>query len=61
MLWDLFQAHRDRGKTEMSTQILLGVAALVFTLMISGLFLTLQSAGNWRDPRDDKDGSPDKE
>jgi|GEM_PF-836050 len=42
----------------MSTQVLLGVAALVFTLMISGLFLTLHSAGNWRDPRDDKGSSP---
>ena len=33
----------------MSDQILLGIAALVFTLMISGLFLTLRSAGNWQD------------
>jgi hypothetical protein len=44
----------------MSTQVLLGVAALVFALMISGLFLTLRSAGNWRDPRDDKDGTTGK-
>ena len=29
----------------MSDQILLGVAALVFTLMITGLFLTLRGAG----------------
>ena len=39
----------------MSDQILLGIAALVFTLMITGLFLTLRSAGNWQDPSLDKD------
>jgi hypothetical protein len=40
----------------MTNQTLLMVAGLVFALMITGLFLTLQSAGNWRDPSQDKDG-----
>jgi len=40
----------------MTNQALLMVAGLVFALMVTGLFLTLQSAGKWRDPSQDKDG-----
>ena len=56
LLWNLLQTDSNRSETKMSDQILLGVAALVFTLMITGLFLTLRSAGNWQDPSQDKDG-----
>jgi len=56
LLRDLLQAYCHWSETEMTNQTLLMVAGLVFALMITGLFLTLQSAGNWRDPSQDKDG-----
>ena len=56
LLRNLLQACRNRSETEMTNQALLMVAGLVFALMVTGLFLTLQSAGKWRDPSQDKDG-----
>jgi len=56
LLRNLLQACRNRSETGMTNQALLMVAGLVFALMVTGLFLTLQSAGKWRDPSQDKDG-----
>ena len=56
LLRTLLQACRNRSETEMTNQALLMVAGLAFALMVTGLFLTLQSAGKWRDPSQDKDG-----
>jgi len=41
----------------MTNQTLLLIAGLVFTLMVTGLFLTLHAAGTWRDPSQDKESS----
>mgnify|MGYP004067874485 CR=1 FL=1 len=54
---DLLQACGYWGRTKMTNQTLLLIAGLVFTLMVTGLFLTLHAAGTWRDPSQDKESS----
>lgn len=34
----------------MSSSLILGVAVVVFSLMLTGLFLTAREASQWKDP-----------
>ena len=48
--WNLFQANDLGGEKIMNAQILLLVAVLVFSLMITGLFLTMREFQKAEDP-----------
>jgi hypothetical protein len=54
MLWHLLQASDFERTKKMSTTILLGVAFAVFTLMMTGLVLTMREFQQMEDPQSRK-------